>query len=319
MRIKRIVEPLPALMVWTLVCASLPAQRIVIPERVAVDQDQLTLGQIAEISPHSPELAGIALGYAPYPGHYRWLERSEIENALHARNVDLERIELVSPEKSLIMRQSQLVASRQIETALTDFFNSRYADWNIRILRLDLPQEVILPEGRLEIRVDSNRPLTRLDNFTLRMDFYVDGRQSKSQWVRLQAEATVPVVVMARDAFRGDVLADSDVERVALEVQKIDDLVTDLDQALGTVLKSAVSKGEPLRHKLLDQPTLVKRGDIVTLIARGPAFQISTTGKARSSGTAGEIIEVENLDSRHTVRGTITGVREVQVLTGATP
>ena len=71
--------------------------------------------------------------------------------------------------------------------------------------------------------------------------------------------------------------------------------------------------GEIVRQQDLKRPILVKRGDHVTVIARGNSFIVSTLGRARDGGSMGDSVQIENLQSKQTLRGIIVGERKVQV------
>ncbi|HLV00017.1 MAG TPA: hypothetical protein VKZ59_02035, partial [Acidobacteriota bacterium] len=74
------------LLYYLILSAFLPAillgSSVEIPDQVSVAKDRLLLGDIARINGDPDALSEVSLGYAPYPGHHRWLTRSDVEHAL---------------------------------------------------------------------------------------------------------------------------------------------------------------------------------------------------------------------------------------------
>jgi flagella basal body P-ring formation protein FlgA len=62
---------------------------------------------------------------------------------------------------------------------------------------------------------------------------------------------------------------------------------------------------------------LVERGATVTIHARTPGVQITTSGKALEAGTAGQTVSVELADNKQRVLAVVTGPQVVEVSAGA--
>lgn len=58
--------------------------------------------------------------------------------------------------------------------------------------------------------------------------------------------------------------------------------------------------------------TVIRRGDTVKMTARGGALAISVTAKALQDGAIGDVIRVENLDSKKAISGRVTARGEVE-------
>jgi len=64
---------------------------------------------------------------------------------------------------------------------------------------------------------------------------------------------------------------------------------------------------------LMEQPPLVRRGDIVILTAEGRGLRAVTQGEAREEGRPGQVIRVRNLTSNREVYGQVDGERSVRI------
>ena len=83
---------------------------------------------------------------------------------------------------------------------------------------------------------------------------------------------------------------------------------------VGMEIRRAVYAGRPVSETDLGPATLIRRNDIVTMLYRSGALGLRTEGRALSPGGKGERIEVMNLDSRLTVRATVTARGHVEVI-----
>ena len=66
------------------------------------------------------------------------------------------------------------------------------------------------------------------------------------------------------------------------------------------------------------KPELVARGEFVTITYEVPGVMLSVRGKAAEGGAQGDMIDVLNVQSNRTLRGTVSGRGHVTVV-GMTP
>ncbi|MGW8180058.1 MAG: flagellar basal body P-ring formation chaperone FlgA [bacterium] len=284
-----------------------------IGERVAVESEQISLGDIAQILPANPQLAGVPLGYAPYPGHYRWITKPDIQNYLYKWGFD-GKVQVEMDERVLITRESQQVEPKMIEEKVRQFLGSLNPDYKISIQQLQIPDDLFLPTGAVELSIDSPSSVTRLNGLSLKLDFYSEGERLRSQWVRVNAVAEAPVVIAKQDVPYGQTLRRSDLQVEVRQFERLDAFFTTANDVVGNVAKRSLKEGEILTRKDLKEAVLVHRGDVVTLMARGPSFVVSALGKSRDSGGRGDSVMIENLDSRQLVYATVVGNKTVEVV-----
>jgi flagellar basal body P-ring formation protein FlgA len=132
-----------------------------------------------------------------------------------------------------------------------------------------------------------------------------------------QLVETVDVVVPLRAIAKGDAIASSD-----LTTEKrprdgvIGDVAGDLTMAIGKIAKRQLSAGQPVRLSDIFRQEVVSKGDLVTITFEARGLVLSMRGKANEAGTAGDVITVQNLQSKRPVQGTITGPGRVTVTPG---
>ena len=66
-----------------------------------------------------------------------------------------------------------------------------------------------------------------------------------------------------------------------------------------------LSKGTILTKHMIKSPMAIKRGQMVTLIAKNSVIEVRMEGKAMSKGAIGERIKVKNLKTNRIVEGII--------------
>jgi flagellar basal body P-ring formation protein FlgA len=292
------------------VAAEARASVVQLPERVEVVADRVCLGDLN--GRLSAELRAVPLGYAPYPGHYRWVARDEVLSAL--RRAGFADVTLRMPDRLLLTRASQKLEEAPVREAIEGHLAALFPELRITILDCEMPQEVFLPAGSVRVEVDGASPPTTLDGISLKLNMLVDGRHERSQWARVRAKAEGRVVVLARDLGFDEALRRGDLVLEIREIQRPDGFFTDLESVEGAVARRALRKGTVLTPRDVKEPVLVRRGDVVTLIAKGASFRLSTSARARDSGGRGDSVVVENLDSRQLIAGTVVGPRTVEIL-----
>lgn len=279
-----------------------------LPQEVEVQGDRLILGELA---PVPVELQSVEIGYAPYPGHHRWLRRAEIERAL--RRAGWLEFRLVMPEQVLVRRARQLLKGEQVRAAVANYLQAAWPQFTIELEEVQLPREVSLPVGTLELSIPQPGRPSRLEHLTLPLELEVDGRTVGRQWVTIRAAAVGAVLVAARDLDFGRRLSKADVVLEPRRLYDLEGVITDPADAVGSALARAVPKSEVLRKAVLRIPVLVRRGEIVTLVARGAGFAVSVMAKTRDAGGRGDWIEVENLESKQTVTARVVAPGRVEV------
>ena len=104
-----------------------------------------------------------------------------------------------------------------------------------------------------------------------------------------------------------------------IEVQKMDlanlpsDVITDPDAVLGKRTKRAIGAQTVLRPNLVEFPPLVKRGDVVVIIAETEGLKVTALGEVRKKGRIGERIPVTNYDSKKIIYARVVDANTVKV------
>jgi flagella basal body P-ring formation protein FlgA len=92
-----------------------------------------------------------------------------------------------------------------------------------------------------------------------------------------------------------------------------DGVVTDLGAVLGKRTRRAIGARTPLRADLIELPPLVKRGDLVMIVAETNGLKITTLGQVKKRGRLGERIPVINMDSKKILYARVIDSNTVKV------
>lgn len=135
-------------------------------------------------------------------------------------------------------------------------------------------------------------------------------------WVTADVSASLDVVVAARNIRRGESVGAQDVtlQRRVLDGYADRTPVLKIADVVGKALRRGVPKGRIITSDLLSEPALVKKGSVVTIVARVKSLSVSTIGIALKNGRQGEVVPVRNIGSRRTVYGIVEAEGRIRVL-----
>jgi len=77
------------------------------------------------------------------------------------------------------------------------------------------------------------------------------------------------------------------------------------EKLIGKQLKRRLPQGRVIKANYVKAQTLVKRGELVTIVAENTGYSVKMTGTAMANGVLGDRIRVKNISSKRVVEGTI--------------
>nr|MBF0221270.1 flagellar basal body P-ring formation protein FlgA [Desulfobulbaceae bacterium] len=142
------------------------------------------------------------------------------------------------------------------------------------------------------------------------VDGYTQGRIELSGDVHLFGE----VVCAAHSLERHQILQQSDLITIRREINMLGpDFISKAAFAVGTELKTTLRPGAIIYKRFLKQPEIVKRGDVVSILAQSERLNIRVPGRIESAGAKGDLVRVKNLMSRKEIYARVINAEEVQV------
>lgn len=187
--------------------------------------------------------------------------------------------------------------------------------------RLPDPESARVRAGRLDPRLRLDTCPAALEAFAV-AGGRVGGNTSvgvrcPERWkvyVPVRVETPRDVLALARPMRRGALLAAGDLERVAVDTQRLQQgWFTEPEEVAGRRLARSAGAGTVLNHSLIEYVPLIESGQSVTLVAGAGGIAVRAPGKALSEGAEGDRIRVRNLSSGRIVEGVVRDGDHVEV------
>ncbi|MCD6008881.1 flagellar basal body P-ring formation chaperone FlgA [Halomonas sp. IOP_31] len=120
-----------------------------------------------------------------------------------------------------------------------------------------------------------------------------NGEGGRTRYVQADVSVTIEHVVLARDVPRGATLTSQDLMLEKGFLEKLPrQAVKRIEGAVGLVATRALRAGTTLQSYQLRRENLVKRGQTVSVIARGEGFQVRREAQAMDNGAMGEQVRL---------------------------
>ncbi|MFC3691717.1 flagellar basal body P-ring formation chaperone FlgA [Chenggangzhangella methanolivorans] len=263
-------------------------------------------------------LEGVALFRAPDPGQTGPLPAAAAIAA--ARRAGVQGVEANGVREVFVTRASREVSLEQMTGAIT----ARAAtDYGCDVEAVETTLDPEMAAVHLDAGVSGALEVARfvVDLKTGRFDalLQVAGAARGTAPIRVTGAAveTVEVATLSRALSRGDIVSAADVRADRRPKAQAQDALRPTEVA-GLAAKRALREDQPLRSGDLMRPQHVERGAFVTLIYATSGVSLSLKAKALAAGAAGDLITVQNLQSKRVVNGVVTGPSEVTVTSAPT-
>jgi flagella basal body P-ring formation protein FlgA len=144
--------------------------------------------------------------------------------------------------------------------------------------------------------------------------FKVNRHLEKKIWATVNIEVLTDMVVTKRPLRRYQMITKNDIHLNKRDLSKMkSNALTTLEEVLGKRTKRAIKTDEVLRRDHIELPPLVRRGDVVSIIAESNGLRITALGEVRKKGCRGERIKVLNLDSKKCIYANVLDSNTVRV------
>jgi flagella basal body P-ring formation protein FlgA len=294
--------------------------RVDVRANSGVDQDMIALGDIAVVSGSDlalvRRLKAVTVGRSPLPGSSRNLTEGEVRVRLKQAQIDTDRIHLTVPATVNITRNTVTIEGPQIEKLVDDFIRQNMTGQQVKMTIKDIhvPRKVVLPSGRVRYEVSSGPRGEMLGTFSVGVTFRVNESFEKKIWAKVRIEALVDAVVTVRALGRYRPITADDIKVRRIDLSELPaNAITNPDEVIGKRTKRAIYANRVLSTDLVELPPLVRRGDLVTIVARLEGLKITTLGQVKRKGRQGERIPVLNIDSRKVIFARVIDANTVAV------
>ncbi|MEN8758258.1 MAG: flagellar basal body P-ring formation chaperone FlgA [Desulfobacterales bacterium] len=293
---------------------------IILRPEAEVRGPDIRLGEVAEIACAETELRrrleGLVIGKAPLPGRSRNITADYVRLRLRQLDIGVDRMVLGGAERIEVSMPGVAVSEEQVRQIVTGFLKTSgiWGDAEVKVAELTISADRTLPKGRATYRVLPPRHMRSLGTVPLSVVFDVDGRFQKTIRATARVEALAPVVVAARPIGRLKPISTDDLKMEKMNLAELPTgVMTDADDIIGKRARRNIHAGDILRPDLIEMPPLVKRGDMVVIVAESEGIKVTATGEVKSDGLRGEQVKVVNLDSNKRFSARVVDKKTVMV------
>jgi flagella basal body P-ring formation protein FlgA len=263
----------------------------------------------------SQQLNSATVCMAPQPGRTKVLAGADVLRALESLGLTSERCLIEVPAEIRVSRRAQTLTSQDIEQLMAAEFLPTLPYKKVRIERLEVPDSIQLPEGKVVVsfecppRTDFARP------FFVTTNFSVGSEPVKRVFLRTVLDIEEMVGVAATELSPSGFLKDEDVRwelrRLASTLHKA---IRSAEFLEGKKPRTTIPAGRVLTEDLFVSTPLVRRGETITLVYQNGTIRITALGKSQAAGMRGEKIPVVNLDSKRSLIAEVVDKSTVRVM-----
>lgn len=310
------------LLVFLLSTAVLSAEPacLTLKTETVVEADVVRLSDIAALTGATHDqlnaLGATVVGKAPQPGQTRFVGADYIRIRLKQAGFEPAALIFSGPSDVRITRLSTALPTRQIQRVVDTAIRRRmpWKNENVSISGISFDETVNLPTGKLTYRVVPKRHEDYLGNTTLALHLFVDGEPVRKLWVNATISVMADVVTVIRPLGKHQ-----HIQREDLSIQRLDmadlgsDTVGRIEDALGNRTTRMIYPNTVLQSSMMATPPLVRRGDVVKIVADAGPMTVTATGVVKQQGRKGEMVRVMNTDSKRVIIARVTGPGAVKV------
>jgi flagella basal body P-ring formation protein FlgA len=259
------------------------------------------------------EKGSVAIFRAPQPGARGTIRADRIIEA--ARELGIRGIETGDVVAVNVVRPGRTISRDEMQLAVSRAASERGSLGNLDVMIDDHHAARMVDIGRSDaLKVASfNRDL-RSGRFEARLSLPgapdgMDGWTITGSIVEMR-EVAVP----GGDIERGEAIQAKDlvlVKRPAAQVAA--DVVRPLSDLIGMVPRKTLKAGEFIRSADLAKPILVEKAALVTVTYQTRGLTLTMRGRSQGSGSHGDVVKVQNLQSKKIVEGVVTGPAQVTI------
>lgn len=325
-KFKHVYRPIISLVVLGMLAASvgnifaIELTRVRVLEEAQIDGEKIRLGNISKINGSDTQeilkLSGIVLGRSPLPGGSRNIDSNTIKARLKQNGFDPAQLVLDIPASITVSRSFMEVSQDKIKGLVSEYITQNFlsANTNASIKSIQVSESLRLPAGRITYAVTAPRNRQMAGQVPFAVNFNVNGKLYKRVWATASIEVLAEVVITKRPLGRHKPITEDDIMVQQMDLAKVpSDAITDPEAVLGKRTRRAIGSQTVLRANLVEFPPLVRRGDVVVIVAETKGLKVTALGQVKKKGALGDRIPVVNFESKKVLYARVIDSNTVKV------
>ncbi|MBP2645295.1 MAG: flagella basal body P-ring formation protein FlgA [Firmicutes bacterium] len=298
---------------------------VTLNSEATINSAMITLGDVANITGTETErvkqLSEIKLGSAPLPGNKLVLATQTVSARLAAAGLDLSDVEWHIPATVTIFSAGQTVSGDMLlQAALSTLkkelkiSETKDNSGEISLMPLSESQALIVPLGQIECKGEIPYGIRYNVPTQVVVRVYTGGVYFTNAMLKFDIKAYKNVLVANSNLEAFQVLTTENVRFERRDIGRMTGYITDISKVVGLMTHRAITAGMPLNESMLSKPPVVQRGSSVTIIVKSGDSVITACGMALQQGAEGEIIRVQNLNSKKVLNARVVDENTVEIL-----
>jgi flagella basal body P-ring formation protein FlgA len=293
---------------------SVPAGAVTLRESAKVALPPFTLQDVTQ-EKLSGELAGIKLGQLPRPGRTRFISRAYIKLQARSQDKSIPRFE-GSVHQMEVSRPVRTIGGEELREHVRELLNDELAVTDSVTVEIrKVPESLKILPGPFSLKLNGWNPYRKERG---RTNYRVTVRQRGTSITRFRVIASITqenkVPVATQPIARGQTVTEDMIQWKEREISSLDgNIIRREKEIIGFKADNSFDAGDVITGGDIRRPTLINRGDPVTIVLKQNGFRVTTKGEAQDQGALGDRIMVENLSSEVELLAEVIGERRVLI------
>lgn len=280
---------------------------VVLKERLTTSGPAITLGDLFD---NAGDASEIAVARAPEPGARLSIDPLHVQTL--AASAGLQWANAGGVLRVTVERAARIIPASEIEALVEEMLFVETG----RVHQVSLSShvaELAAPLGSL-----GGPEVLRFDHDARSGLFRADiaawpGGQAET--ISGRAEAVMDLPVLARPVARGEIITAADLDWIQLPDSRVRAEHISSEAALvGMAARRSLRPGAPLREFDIEAPSIIERGEVVSLVFQSGSLTLAARARAMESAAAGDLIRFVNLQSNRTVEAVAEGPGRARVV-----
>jgi len=288
-------------------------------ENSYVSDVEVRLGDIASIDSNEQsmkdKLQKMYICRSAEPGSSVTLNVSYIKSRIKQQGIAPESINWNGSDHLTVETKSVSISIQELQSSAETFI-TELAGKSAKMVKLQPANDIkpiMISNGKVNIRTELVSPYTVNNNVLLKFVYSVDGRDCGNRIIPFRVEVIKDIVVTTKSIDLHKVLNADDLTIVSQNVGLSSNIFYTKDELIGKRVKRVISKGTIISSDMVEQPPIIKQGDLITIVVESSSFRISAQGKAMENGIGGQVIRVINTLSMKEIQAKVVDGKTVKI------
>ena len=207
----------------------------------------------------------------------------------------MKRVVAIATVIVLLSALSASASQKDIVRAIEIYLTERLSPYGVEIVVDDITLRAETDGVEFDtVKIKSPDEIKPSAKVPLYVTLKKDGLVVKRLWASARVRLFTDVVIAKRSLRVREVIGASDVTVERREIRELNSgFVSSPKDVVGMVVRRPITGGRPVKRDYIRQPSVVKRGDIIPVVATSGAIRIKTRAKALEDGYPGGFINAK--------------------------